>query len=29
MSAEQSVPETRGVTVQPLATVDLGPEIPV
>ncbi len=27
MSAEEAAPETRGVTVEPLATVDLGPEI--
>ena len=27
MSSEQVVPETRGVTVELLATVDLGPEI--
>ena len=27
MSNEQAAPETRGVTVQSLATVDLGPEI--
>lgn len=27
MSSEQAVPETRGVKVQLLATVDLGPEI--
>jgi len=27
MNGDQSVPETKGVTVQLLATVDLGPEI--
>ena len=27
MSQEQAVPQTRGVSVQLLATVDLGPEI--
>lgn len=27
MSNEQAAPETKGVTVRPLATVDLGPEI--
>ncbi|WP_285578152.1 cupin domain-containing protein [Geothrix limicola] len=27
MSEKEVVPETRGVTVQPLTTVDLGPEI--
>lgn len=27
MRDERTAPETRGVTVQPLATVDLGPEI--
>jgi quercetin dioxygenase-like cupin family protein len=27
MRDDQTAPETRGVTVQPLATVDLGPEI--
>jgi quercetin dioxygenase-like cupin family protein len=27
MSDEQPAPETKGVTVEPLATVDLGPEI--
>lgn len=27
MSTEQAVPETKGVTVKDLATVDLGPEI--
>ena len=27
MRDDQAAPETKGVTVQPLATVDLGPEI--